>query len=123
MLKRKGFTLLELMIVVIIIGILATVAIPQFTSVVEKARAAEAITILGSIRTGMSLYYLESGVYPANQSSLSGISSILGLDATSTLWNFATTDPSATATRNSQTITLNYKNGSWSGNHPGVPKN
>lgn len=47
--KRQGFTLLELLMVVIIIGILASIAIPQFQKVRERARTAEAIGMLGTI--------------------------------------------------------------------------
>ncbi|GEM_PF-594811 len=46
----KGFTLLELLMVVIIIGILATIALPQYFKVTERARTAGALQILSSIR-------------------------------------------------------------------------
>ncbi|MFH0839147.1 MAG: prepilin-type N-terminal cleavage/methylation domain-containing protein, partial [Candidatus Omnitrophota bacterium] len=48
--SKRGFTLLEVLMVVIIIGVLATLAIPQYTKTVEKARAAEAYSNLGTIR-------------------------------------------------------------------------
>ena len=48
---RGGFTLLELLMVVIIIAILAAIALPQYIRATEKARAAEAIQILGAVRT------------------------------------------------------------------------
>ncbi len=59
MLNKKGFTLVELLIVVIIIGILATLAVPQYARMMEKAKQAEARRILGSIRTAQELYKME----------------------------------------------------------------
>jgi len=56
---RKGFTLLELMIVVIIIGILASMGIVQYSATVEKTRSAEAKTIIGDLRTKCGVYYME----------------------------------------------------------------
>ncbi|GEM_PF-504515 len=61
--SKSGFTLLELLIVVIIVSILAAVALPQFTKITEKSRAAEGVMILGAIRTAHLAYYLEHGVY------------------------------------------------------------
>jgi prepilin-type N-terminal cleavage/methylation domain-containing protein len=61
--RSKGFTLVELMIVVIIVGILAAVAIPLYSQSVDRSRATEAVAALGSIRSAMRNYYAEHGTY------------------------------------------------------------
>lgn len=58
---EKGFTLAELLIVVVILGILAGVALPRFFPQSEKAKVAEAIGFLGAIRSGEEAYILENG--------------------------------------------------------------
>jgi predicted CxxxxCH...CXXCH cytochrome family protein len=60
---RKGFTLIELIVVIIIVGILASVGMTQYTKVVEKGRAAEARLVLGSLRTAEIAENMENGAY------------------------------------------------------------
>lgn len=61
--SAKGFSLVELMVVVAIIGILATMAIPQVTKFMAKARQAEAKLLLGSIYTAEKGFYVEHSTY------------------------------------------------------------
>lgn len=63
--NNKGFTLIELMIVVAIIGILAAIAIPNFMSYQCKSKQSEAKTNLGAIATSEETYMAEHNVYKA----------------------------------------------------------
>ena len=57
---RQGFTLLELLMVVIILGILATLAVPQYIKQVERSRMSEAVSMLGQIRNSEIRYRAET---------------------------------------------------------------
>ena len=61
--NKKAFTILELIIVIIIIGIIATFAIPQYQKFREKAIDAEAFQMLGTIGRAEEMYYMLHGVY------------------------------------------------------------
>ncbi|MDY0132472.1 MAG: prepilin-type N-terminal cleavage/methylation domain-containing protein [Desulforegulaceae bacterium] len=61
--NKKGFTLIELMIVVAIIGILAAIAIPNFMNYQCKAKQSEAKSMLGNIRTLQEVYFAENSKY------------------------------------------------------------
>jgi prepilin-type N-terminal cleavage/methylation domain-containing protein len=68
---KKGFTLIELMIVVAIIGILAAIAIPKFAELIRKSSEGASKGNIGSIRSALSIYYGDlEGVYPANLAAL-----------------------------------------------------
>jgi type IV pilus assembly protein PilA len=71
--SAKGFTLIELMIVVAIIGILAAIAIPNFLRFQAKARQSEAKTNLGGIFTAHTAYFSEYGAYSGTMSGTNGI--------------------------------------------------
>lgn len=75
---RKGFTLLELLMVVVILGILGAVAIPQYLKLAEKTRMSEAIAILGAIRSSQIRYHAD----PANLSSFATTLANLDFDPT-----------------------------------------
>ena len=115
---RKGFTLVEVLIVVIIIGILASIGIPQFAASIEKAKGGEARAGLGHIQTGEKVYYAENEFYTTVQEDLD-------ITLTNKYWAFSLATPTsttytATATRSGgtysgQTLTMD-QSGAISGN-------
>jgi general secretion pathway protein G len=66
--RRKAFTLIELIIVVVIIGILALVAIPRYFANVEKTKKTQAIAAMHTIRNAILAYYSVNGFNPADNS-------------------------------------------------------
>lgn len=63
--RAPGFTLIELMIVVAVIGILAAIAIPKFAELIRKSNEGKAKGDLGAVRSALSIYYGDNeGIYP-----------------------------------------------------------
>ena len=95
--NRRGFTLIELMIVVVIIGILAALAIPKFMKVTGKAKVAEAKTILKEIFTLEKAYFNEHDTYVAfvNGAESDPIAFALPEGTSRFLYKVECTDPTA----------------------------
>ncbi|EMU0570440.1 pilin, partial [Neisseria gonorrhoeae] len=66
---QKGFTLIELMIVIAIVGILAAVALPAYQDYTARAQVSEAILLAEGQKSAVTEYYLNHGIWPANNTS------------------------------------------------------
>ncbi|MDM8547147.1 pilin [Candidatus Venteria ishoeyi] len=72
--KQQGFTLIELMIVIAIIGILAAVAIPAYTDYLKRSKVAEAIGLMAGLKTPVEEYIGSKGItnWPASAAEITG---------------------------------------------------
>jgi len=61
--KIKAFTLLEILIVIVVLAVLASIAIPRYTDIVEKSRTSEAMAIFAAIKSAQEVYYSKNGRY------------------------------------------------------------
>ncbi|WP_122082150.1 pilin [Vibrio coralliirubri] len=67
--NQKGFTLIELMIVVAVIGVLSAIAIPQYQKYVAKAEVASALATMTGIKTNVEAFAVENGEFPDGSST------------------------------------------------------
>ncbi len=103
--NRRGFTLLEIIIVVIIVGILASLALPRFFRTVEFSRANEALSNLSAVRRAMERCYLFKNTYGTECDSFSELDVEDPGTLTNTHFTYSLGSPTATlftitATRN-----------------------
>lgn len=94
-LKQKGFTIIELLIVIVVIGILATLVLNTFRGVQARARDTERKADLNALATQLEVYYTDNGHYPDGDGAGGGIdidsTTLVGLD------DGALTDPNQNA--------------------------
>ncbi len=76
--KNKGFTIIELMIAVAIIGILAAIAIPAYQNYVIRAKVSEALTFASQAKTAVAEYYQSQGSLPATNTQAGLATSVTG---------------------------------------------
>ena len=69
---QKGFTLIELMIVVAIIGILAAIAIPAYQDYTIRAQASEGLAMASATKAAVAEYYADKGTWPADDGAAGG---------------------------------------------------
>lgn len=109
--NQQGFTLIELMIVVAIIGILAAVAIPAYQDYIGRAQTAEAVELLGGGKTPYAEWYADKGVWPSAAASVMGTTSGKYVTSiTQTAQNNATGNVELTATMAATGVNSNIAN-------------
>ena len=130
---KKGFTLTELLITIVVMAVLASIAIPSFAKSAERARANQAIAYLRTIRTAETMFFSKNGTYvtscadfpacapcSAPPDTAAEIRCLLGAEVSSADYSFSVAQTAttfvATATRTvgipATTISLD-QNGAW----------
>jgi type IV pilus assembly protein PilE len=130
--RQPGFTLMELMIVVVIVGILAMVAVPSYQDYVRRSKLTDAMSQLGDLRVKMEQWYQDNRKYTNAADSACGVAMPTGTNFTITCANPSTQTFTLTATGDAgaglsgYTFTVNELNAKQTTAFPGatgLPKN
>jgi len=120
--RHGGFTLVELSVVIVIIGILAAFAVPKFRKAVERSKAGEAFNYLSSVRASQERYFARESSYAENLGNLDinmpppkyfSVATIVGPDITGDTdglengWNLALTRSGSASGYGSYTVVFN----------------
>jgi len=71
--KQTGFSMIELMVVIVILGILATLVVPQVFGQREQATRQKAVSDITALENAMEMYRLDNGVYPTTEQGLEAL--------------------------------------------------
>lgn len=85
--KSLGFTLIEIMVVVVILGILAAIIVPRIMSRPEQARMVKAKQDMSAIQNALDLYKLDNGFYPSGEQGLQALVTAPSSEPTPQNWN------------------------------------
>jgi len=123
--NEKGFTLIEMLIVVVIVAILAAISVPIYVEYVKTARASDAKTTINAIWQAAQVYYQDKGEWPNTVEDLENESYVQMAKSTKLQWNFQIVGAPpqlVTAISTEQMkggagkeVTYNIETGAWSG--------
>jgi len=125
---ERGFTLVEVLIVVILVAILAAIAVPKYLQMVKGARAADAKVQVNAIHNAAKIYEQESGSWPGDLTILEDQGYVELEESTKRMWTFQLVGDQqiqATSTADMKggaghVVTYNIQEGTWEGY--GFPK-
>ena len=70
---ERGFTLIEIIVVMVILAVLATLIVPRFTGRTEQARRSKAIADIANLKTALDMYEADNGSYPSTEQGLQAL--------------------------------------------------